>query len=112
MSTAARAIGDPRIQRVRVTKDQIIADLVDGRIISVPLAWSWRLSDATPAQRANLRLIGTGQGVHWPDVDEDISVEGMLYGAPAHRPKARADIGNGRATGRDGKQRRRVSARR
>jgi hypothetical protein len=54
---------------------------VDGRVISVPLAWSWRLSDATPQQRANFRLIGTGQGIHWPDVDEDISVDGMLYGA-------------------------------
>src|SRR6266446_1338390 len=92
MSTAARAISDPRIQKVRVTKDQIIADLVDGRIISVPLAWSWRLSEATPAQRANFRLIGTGQGVHWPDVDEDISVEGLLHGTPARRPRPRAAI--------------------
>ena len=46
---------EPRIQRLRVTKDQIIAELVDGRVISVPLAWSWRLSDATPAQRANFQ---------------------------------------------------------
>jgi len=51
-----------------------------------PLAWSWRLSEATPAQRANYRLTGTGQGVHWPDIDEDISVEGMLHGTPAPRP--------------------------
>jgi hypothetical protein len=78
---------EPRIQRLRVTKDQIIAELVDGRVISVPLAWSWRLSVATPAQRANFRLIGAGQGVHWPDIDEDISAEGLLYGTPAHRPK-------------------------
>ena len=84
MSTVASS--EPRIQRVRLTKDQIIADLVDGRVISVPLAWSWRLSEATTAQRANFRLIGTGQGVHWPDVDEDISVEGLLHGAPARRP--------------------------
>jgi len=54
-------------------------------VISVPLAWSWRLSEATPAQRARFRLIGDGQGVHWPDIDEDISVEGMLHGVPAHR---------------------------
>jgi uncharacterized protein DUF2442 len=85
MSIAAST--DPRIQRLRVTKDQIIAELVDGRVISVPLAWSWRLSDATPAQRANFRLIGAGQGVHWPDVDEDISAESLLYGTPAPRPK-------------------------
>ena len=87
MTTAAST--DPCIQRVRVTKDQIIADLVDGRVISVPLAWSWRLSEATPVQRANFRLIGTGQGVHWPDVDEDISVEGLLHGTPARRPRPR-----------------------
>ena len=84
---------DPRIRSIRVTKDQIIADLVDGRIISVPLAWSWRLSEATPAQRANFRLIGTGQGVHWPDIDEDISAEGLLHGTPARRPSAGATRG-------------------
>src|ERR1043166_5023810 len=86
MNTVASS--DPRIQDVRVTEDEIIAQLVDGRVISVPLAWSWRLSEATPKQRANFRLIGTGQGVHWPEVDEDISVEGMLHGIPAHRPRA------------------------
>lgn len=83
------ASNDPRIQEVRITEDEIIAYLVDGRTISVPLAWSWRLSEATPTQRANFRLIGTGQGVHWPDVDEDLSVEGMLHGVPARRPKTR-----------------------
>lgn len=88
MSTAAEFGGDPRIQDVRVTADEIIAHLADGRVISVPLAWSWRLSDATPKQRANFRLIGAGQGVHWPDVDEDIDVEGMLHGIPARRPRA------------------------
>jgi len=86
MNTAAS--GDPRIQEVRVTKDEIIAHLVDGRVISVPLAWSWRLSEATPAQRAHFRLIGTGQGIHWPEIDEDISVEGMLHGVPARRPRS------------------------
>ncbi len=83
MNTVASS--DPLIQNVRVTSSQIVARLVDGRVISVPLAWSWRLSDATPAQRARHRLIGGGQGVHWPDVDEDISVEGMLGGTPARR---------------------------
>ena len=87
MSIVASVPSDPRIQKIRVSKDQIIADLVDGRVISVPLAWSWRLSEATPAQRANFRLIGTGQGVHWPDIDEDLSVEGMLQGTPALRPR-------------------------
>jgi len=88
MNTAARS--DPRIQEVRVTEDEIIAHLVDGRVISVPLAWSWRLSEATPAQRANFRLIGTGQGIHWPEIDEDISIEGMLHGIPARRPRSSA----------------------
>jgi hypothetical protein len=86
MNTVAST--DSRIQDVRVTENEIIAHLADGRVISVPLAWSWRLSEATPKQRANLRLIGSGQGVHWPDVDEDISVEGMLHGIPAHRPRS------------------------
>jgi hypothetical protein len=86
MNTAASS--DPRIESVRVTDDEIVAELADGRTISVPLAWSWRLSEATPAQRANLRLIGAGQGVHWPEVDEDISVEGMLRGIPAPLPRA------------------------
>jgi len=81
------ASNDTSIQHVRVTDDEIISQLADGRVISVPLAWSWRLSEATPAQRANWRLIGSGQGVHWPDLDEDLSVEGMLHGVPAHRPQ-------------------------
>lgn len=84
MSTVLRA--DARITGIRVTDESITADLADGRTVSVPLAWSWRLSDATPDQRANWRLIGSGQGVHWPDVDEDISVRGMLDGIPAARP--------------------------
>jgi hypothetical protein len=83
----------PRIHEVRVTEDEITAHLADGRVISVPLAWSWRLSEATPRQRANFRLIGSGQGVHWPDVDEDISVEGMLHGIPARRPRSRSASG-------------------
>jgi hypothetical protein len=71
---------------MEVSDETITAYLADGRVISVPLAWSWRLSDATPAQRANWRLIGDGHGAHWPDVDEDISAEGMLSGIPAPRP--------------------------
>ncbi len=78
---------EPRIRNIKVTSDTITAFLVDGRTVSVPLAWSWRLSEATPAQRAKWRIIGDGQGVHWPDVDEDISIEGMLRGVPAHRPR-------------------------
>lgn len=85
MSTVVK-LQEVRIKDISIAKDTITAQLVDGRIISVPLAWSWRLSDATPKQRANYKIIGEGHGVHWPDIDEDISAEGMLYGVPAPRP--------------------------
>jgi hypothetical protein len=84
MSTAI--LTEPRVVSVNVTDEAIVAQLADGRIISVPLEWSWRLSDATPEQRADWEIIGDGQGIHWPDIDEDISVEGMLRGVPAKRP--------------------------
>ena len=79
-------LNDPRIVGLKVTKDAIIAQLADGRTISVPLVWSWRLSNATPAQRKRFEIIGAGAGVHWPDVDEDISAQGMLQGVPACPP--------------------------
>jgi hypothetical protein len=78
---------DIRIKEVSVTEELITFRLVDGRIVSVPLAWSWRLSEATLAQRNKFEIIGDGYGVHWPDVDEDLSVEGMLHGVPAPRPR-------------------------
>lgn len=84
MNTVALIV-EPRIADLRVTEVEITAYLVDGRTVSVPLVWSWRLSDATPAQRDHWELIGEGIGVHWPDIDEDISVEGMLQGTPAPR---------------------------
>ena len=80
-------ISEPRIVELRVTKDEIIAQLADGRTISVPLAWSWRLSDATQRQRNNFEILGNGQGAHWRELDEDISAWGMLYGIPARRPR-------------------------
>jgi len=85
MNTAAD-ITEPRFLNVEVTDDEIIAHLRDGRTISVPLVWSWRLSDATPEQRQHFTILGDGQGLHWPDIDEDISAEGMLHGSPARRP--------------------------
>ena len=84
MSTAANV--EARIQSVSVSDDLISAQLIDGRTISVPLAWSWRLSEATPQQRSRFEIIGSGSGIHWPEIDEDISVEGMLHGIPARRP--------------------------
>ncbi|MCI0333136.1 MAG: DUF2442 domain-containing protein [Planctomycetes bacterium] len=84
MNTAA--INDPMIVSLNVTADNITAELSDGRTVSVPLAWSWRLSDATAEQRKNFEIIGSGEGVHWPDIDEDISARGMLQGIPARPP--------------------------
>ena len=81
------ASSEPRILELKVTHESIIAQLADGRTVSVPLAWSWRLSEATSAQRNNFEIMGNGQGVHWPDIDEDISAVGMLCGTPARRPK-------------------------
>jgi hypothetical protein len=78
---------DNRIKRFHVSDETITAELVDGRSISVPLAWSWRLSKASPEQRNNFEIIGDGEGVHWEELDEDISVNGMLYGVPARLPK-------------------------
>jgi hypothetical protein len=81
------ASSEPRIIDLKVTNSAITAQLADGRTVSVPLAWSWRLSEATPAQRNNFEIMGNGQGVHWPEVDEDLSAAGMLGGVPARRRK-------------------------
>jgi hypothetical protein len=75
---------DPRIPGMRVTRHQILANRVDGRAISVSLAGSWRLSESRQARRLNFRIIGNVQGIHWPDVDEDISIEGMPHGPLRH----------------------------
>ncbi|MGH9815082.1 MAG: DUF2442 domain-containing protein [Candidatus Acidiferrales bacterium] len=76
---------DERVAGVSFTEDSLVVSLKDGRVISVPLAWYPRLLKATQAQRNNWRLIGPGYGIHWPDIDEDLSTEGMLRGAPAPR---------------------------
>jgi hypothetical protein len=78
---------DNRIKHFQITDDAIVAELMDGRSISVPLVWSWRLSEASSEQRSKFEIIGNGEGVHWSELDEDISVHGMLYGTPARRPK-------------------------
>lgn len=80
------AANEPRIIAVAVTDETISAQLADGRTISVPLAWSWRLADASVAQRNHFEILGSGEGVHWPDVDEDFSALGMLTGLPARPP--------------------------
>jgi len=81
------ANNEPRIIDLKVTSESIVAQLADGRTVSVPLAWSWRLSEASPAQRNHFEIMGSGHGVQWPDIDEDISAVGMLGGVPARRPK-------------------------
>ena len=74
---------DERVKEVRVTEETLSVDLIDGRTITVPLAWYPRLSTATAEQRAHWQVCGGGYGIHWPDVDEDLSTEGLLRGAPA-----------------------------
>jgi hypothetical protein len=87
MSTSEARPGE-RVKDVRCTEDLLIVDLLDGRTISVPLVWYPRLLAATAKQRANWRVAGGGFGIHWPDVDEDLSTEGLLRGAPAPRRSA------------------------
>jgi len=70
-------------QNVQVTDDALIVDLSDGRTVSVPLAWFPRLLHGTPEERNKWRLIGEGEGIHWPDLDEDISVENLIVGKPS-----------------------------
>jgi hypothetical protein len=79
LATAA----DERVRTVRFDDASIIVDLMDGRSISAPLAWYPRLLQATEAQRSHWELAGGGYGIHWPELDEDLSTEGLLRGAPA-----------------------------
>ena len=79
-------VTDERVLDVRCDEHSLIVDLMDGRSISVPLAWYPRLLNASAAQRARWEVAGGGYGIHWPDIDEDLSSEGLLRGAPA--PKA------------------------
>ncbi len=76
---------DERVADVELTDDLLSVRLMDGRTISVPLVWYPRLSKATPSQRANWRVSGGGYGIHWEEIDEDLSTEGLLRGAPAPR---------------------------
>jgi hypothetical protein len=82
MNISAR-ITDERVVDVRCDTDSLIVDLMDGRTISVPLAWYPRLLRASSEQRQNWELAGGGYGIHWPDIDEDLNTEGLLRGAPA-----------------------------
>ena len=88
MNTSVIEIRVPNAENVAITEDTLTVDLSDGRTISVPLTWFPRLVQASPEERNNWRLIGQGQGLHWEDVDEDISVEGLLAGKPSGESQA------------------------
>ena len=83
MNTFAVEIRIPEALNVSLTDDTLSVDLSDGRSISVPIAWFPRLLHSTEQERNNWRLIGRGQGIHWEDIDEDISIEGLLAGKPS-----------------------------
>jgi Protein of unknown function (DUF2442) len=79
-SSIPTEIAEARAQQVSLTDDALVVALVDGRTIAIPLTWYPRLAHGSPAERSHWRLIGEGEGIHWPDLDEDISVEGLLAG--------------------------------
>lgn len=78
-------MSDERVLDVRFDDQSLIVELMDGRTISAPLAWYPRLLNATPDQRSHSEKCGGGYGIHWPDIDEDLSTEGLLRGAPSVR---------------------------
>lgn len=86
MSTSPSESG-PRARGVQVTDRELVVGLADGRTLIVPLDWFPRLSAATADARAHWRLIGDGVGIHWPDIDEDLSVEGLMMGTKARGAK-------------------------
>jgi hypothetical protein len=81
----------PRALSVVTTDDALSVDLTDGRTITVPLAWYPRLAHATPAERSHWRLIGDGEGVHWPDLDEDVRIMNLVLGEPSGESQTSLD---------------------
>ena len=88
MPTSAIEIQIPSVENLTVTEDTLTVELSDGRTLSVPLAWFPRLLNASTSERDNWRLIGKGHGIHWEDLDEDISVEGLLAGKSSGESQA------------------------
>jgi len=82
-SSVQAETADIRVRTVSVTNDELSVGLMDGRSISVPLAWYPRLANATSAQRSQWEIASGGYGIHWPEIDEDLSTEGLLRGARA-----------------------------
>jgi hypothetical protein len=83
MGISANETRCPTAENVTITEDTLSVDLDDGRTISVPLAWFPRLLESSPQERDRWRLIGRGHGIHWDDIDEDVSIEGLLAGRPS-----------------------------
>ena len=83
MSTSSVATETAAARNVRVTDRALVVELRDGRVVSVPVAWYPRLAEGSPGERRRWELLGPGIGIHWPDLDEDISVEGLLQGLPS-----------------------------
>ncbi len=83
MNTLAIEISKSLIENVSFTEDSFIVDLNDGRTITLPLAWYPRLTHPTHKERENWRVIGRGEGIHWPELDEDISIENIIIGRPS-----------------------------
>lgn len=88
MNTVTTNINVPFAQHVTVTEDSLSVDLTDGRTISVPLTWYPRLYHGTSSERASWQLIGQGSGIHWPDLDEDISIANLLAGRPSNESQS------------------------
>ncbi|MDQ7841530.1 MAG: DUF2442 domain-containing protein [bacterium] len=83
MSSSVTGVRPAQAQAVRITGDDLVVDLMDGRTVTVPLLWYPRLAHGNHAERRKWRLIGRGEGIHWPDLDEDIAVEDLLAGRPS-----------------------------
>jgi hypothetical protein len=88
MTTSATETTAPLARSVALSEDTLTVDLADGRSVSVPLAWFPRLLHATPAERSAWKLIARGEGIHWPQVDEDISVASLIAGSPSRESAA------------------------
>lgn len=88
MSTSRAEQPTPSAVAVRIARDAFSVELDDGRTVSVPIGWYPRIAHASSRERRNWRLIGTGEGIHWPDLDEDVSVEGILRGRPSAESQA------------------------
>ncbi len=106
MTFAAETLALPRVARVTVTDDTLSVDLEDGRTIAVPIVWFPRLAHGAATERANFQISSAGYGIHWPDLDEDIGVKGLLLGLKSARVQPRSNDGSSSASKNDPEQQR------